>query len=123
MVRAVGKGPELRRPLLVAGRGKVYTGLFQFKARKLTQLETDIIVAPESIDFESRDEPVLIFGNGSKRYREVLSDRSPASTVIRDYHPTLSSTLIELAVAQLEGAGEILDKPIEIRYLRRPTNS
>jgi tRNA threonylcarbamoyladenosine biosynthesis protein TsaB len=119
---AAALGPVGRRlaPLLDAGRGEVFVGLFDGE-------DPPRLLAPERVLRPAEllrwlplgtGEPILVFGSGALRYRETLSEAGGGVRVLPNSPPAAAGAG-RLAVRLLEGGGSVSELPLAARYLRR----
>jgi tRNA threonylcarbamoyladenosine biosynthesis protein TsaB len=114
---AFGKGPELRRPLLAAGRGEVYTALYRVDGSGVTLEEAEAVVQPRELK-PAGDEKVLVFGNGTALCREALSTFPEGSIEISDRHPALAPAMAEAALKRLRAGRGITPDAVRMNYIR-----
>jgi tRNA threonylcarbamoyladenosine biosynthesis protein TsaB len=118
MAIAIGEGPSLRRPVLNAGRGQIFTALFQVIDDHIRDvLENESALDPASIRFSEGSE-LLVFGNGLSRLKEEVLRAPPANVVLRQKHPVLAPAMIPLSERELTSGKSYLPKEIRIRYIR-----
>jgi tRNA threonylcarbamoyladenosine biosynthesis protein TsaB len=118
MVIAAGQGPSLRRPVLNAGRGQVYTAVFRMDDdHSLEVLENESARDPASIRL-SGESTLLVFGNGVERLKEDLLRWPPENVYFRKEHPMLAPAMIPMTARELASGKRFLPKDIQIRYIR-----
>ena len=117
---AAGLGaPRIRlAPVLDAGRGEVYAGLYSGEDPPRL-LAREIVIKPRQLMFVLGDEPTLAFGSGVQRYRSELEDALGKGTRLLFWEAPLAAPAARLAGRLLEEGASFSDLPLSARYIRR----
>ena len=112
-------------PMLDARRREVYWALFDTREGKPVQLRSEEAASPETVleSIAHLDQPVLFFGEGAEKYRDLFLTRRPGKSL---FPPALfqfpsAASVAELGLAKLK-RGEV-QPPEEVVpiYLRAST--
>ena len=98
-------GDEIFVPMVDARRMEVYTGAFDFSLTPMMPEQPLILDSESYADLFATGRPVLLFGNGSEKSREVIT--APNAIWIPDIQP-LAQDMMALA-DRAYAAGDFLD--------------
>ena len=98
-------GDEIFVPMVDARRMEVYTGAFDFSLTPMMPEQPLILDSESYADLFATGRPVLLFGNGSEKSREVIT--APTAIWIPDIQP-LAQDMMALA-DRAYAAGDFLD--------------
>ena len=118
MALAAGEGPALRRPLLLAGRGEIYTAMFRFENGVLSPGSDEIVTQPDRLESDSAGEKVLFFGNGLALCKNRLEGFGTADVELRDGHPLLAPAMAAAAPERLLAGGGVKPADLAMNYIR-----
>ena len=110
--------PPLRRPLLLAGRGEVYTALYRVEEGTAALLGAEKVIKPERIGPENGSDRVLYFGNGASLCQARLAEFGPERAEIRDFQPTLAAAAAREAAARFESGAAVEPARLKLNYIR-----
>lgn len=114
IARAAASNLPLCRPVISAGRGEVYTGLYRYTGRRVETVEEERVAAPDSF-IETAREPILLAGAGVDMFAQVAL---PEGSKRRAEIPPLAPVLLEWALDRLEQNPSPVGTSVEIRYVR-----
>jgi tRNA threonylcarbamoyladenosine biosynthesis protein TsaB len=118
MCIAASGGPALRRPLLPAGRGEIYTALYRLDGEVLTQLNKEIVVPPDGVKLVDVAEPVLLFGAGVALLDQDELAAAPDEIVVDPVQPVLAPALLGMAAQRLSENPSVMGTRVDINYIR-----
>ena len=110
--------PALLRPLLLAGRGEVYTALYRIEDGIATLVGKEAVMKPADLEPEAGDGTVLCFGNGVSLCRERLPELLAERATIRDSHPTLAAAAAREAANRFKAGGAVMPDQLRLNYIR-----
>ncbi|MCZ6669778.1 MAG: tRNA (adenosine(37)-N6)-threonylcarbamoyltransferase complex dimerization subunit type 1 TsaB [Acidobacteria bacterium] len=108
-------------PMIDAGRGEVYAGLFRLEEGKVRRVREDTVVCPGAwADRLPANEKFLFVGDGAGRYQGLLVERRGMGHRVLPFHPFLGGTAALLGFQKFSEdstAGKVALRP---NYIRRP---
>jgi tRNA threonylcarbamoyladenosine biosynthesis protein TsaB len=116
MTIAVTREITLRRPLLLAGRGEVYTALYDYDGAQLTLVEREMVIHPSEL--QPGNEKTLLFGDGISLCREAISGFPSDNIEVLEEHPPLAPAIAFEALRLLNVAKGITPKELKLNYIR-----
>lgn len=118
MAEMRNENATMLRPLVVAGRGQVYTALY--KGNK--QIEIPEAANPEENHLIPEDnDDTLFFGNGTELFNKEYRNTLPDNIKFQDEILPLTPTLCKRALANLS-LDNFKPEPLDITYLRSATS-
>jgi len=118
MATALGAASERLAPILDAGRGEVYAGLYS--GGDLPEpLREDAVVKPAGLPEFLGPGPVMAFGSGAERYAGLLRERLGTGARILPWRVPLAAGAGQLACRLVASGHAVSDLPLSARYIRR----
>ncbi len=118
MALAAGAGPPLRRPLLLAGRGEIYTALFRYENNSLSRETDEIVIPPDKLEPDSVRQKVLFFGNGLDLCRPRLEGFRTDLLELRPGHPPLAPAMADAARSRILSGQGVKPRDLIMNYIR-----
>ena len=115
---AAGEGPALRRPILAAGRGAVYTAAYRVGRGGLEAVAEEQVVAPAALELDAADEPIFLFGSGLPLCRQRLRGLAPPGSVFDDAQPALAEAMAEEGMRRLRRGEGVGPAELRMNYIR-----
>ena len=115
---AAGEGPALRRPILAAGRGEVYTAAYRLRRGGLEAAAEEQVVAPAAIELDADDEPIFLFGSGLPLCSQRLRGLAPPGSVFGDAQPALAEAMAEEGMRRLRRGEGVEPAELRMNYIR-----
>ena len=112
--------PRLIVAALDARRGELFHASYRSLPGGVQRVTDDTVSSPEDLvaDLVTRDEPVLLAGDGAIRYRELFAQLEHADHAGQAFVAPSIDALVELASARLEREDYIGPAELVPRYLR-----
>jgi tRNA threonylcarbamoyladenosine biosynthesis protein TsaB len=114
IARATESPLAVRRPVIAAGRGEVYTALYHVTGEACRQLEEERVIAPAEFS-ESAEGPVLLTGAGVVLLEGISL---PSGSVVDATQAPLAPVLIQRALLRLQQRPAPEGTRVDIRYVR-----
>lgn len=118
MSHAAGPGPELRCPVLTAGRGYVYTAVYRLQTRKAQLISEERVIKPDEINLQAPPEPIMVFGNGLEACLPHLPMEDKQGLIVKGRHKPAAPTIALLAAREIEQGRGIKPSEIKINYIK-----
>ncbi len=115
MAASLGNPGGRLAPLLDAGRGEVYAGLYSGE-RGTAPLRLDAVIRPAALASFLADGDAAVFGSGADRYPEAI----PATGArLLSCRMTLAAPAARFALERIGAGSPVTDWPLTARYVRR----
>ena len=117
MAYSVIEKSDILCPVLSAGRGEVYTAVFQVDGQVLGTLVEEHVAKPRDISLTDLPGAPLLFGNGLPLFRKHFEGKSEKLR-FSDTHPVLAPTLAKLTELNLKSKEVRRSGQLSMNYIR-----
>ncbi len=106
-------------PMLDAGRGQIYTAIYQMNGNSLPELSGEERISDLNVFLSGLRSDMVFLGSGALKYAESIKKLLPHSSFAREYHCHIRASVVGLLGMEKFHEGDILDVLTFVpRYLR-----